>query len=87
MCQPVRQKGTSTSFLNLGGNRVGKANWEERKHDVGFEVGPCRGAGCTAEGHCYICPFPLEIVTSSAGLHVGWPPQMSGFCSTVLLGC
>lgn len=20
-----------------------------------------------AEDHCYICPFPLEIVTSSAG--------------------
>lgn len=43
---------------------------------VGFEVGLCHGARGTAEGHCYICPFPLEIVTSPAGLRVGWPPQM-----------
>lgn len=31
-----------------------------------------------AEGHCYICPFPLEIVTSPTGLCVGWLPQMCG---------
>lgn len=76
MCQPVRLKGTLASFLNLGGNCFGKVTWEARKHDVGFEVGLCHGAGGTAEGYCYICPFPLEIVTSPAGLHVGWPPQM-----------
>lgn len=29
-----------------------------------------------AEGHCCICPFPLQTVTSWAGLHVGWPPQV-----------
>lgn len=35
-----------------------------------------------AEGHGYICPFSLEIVTSLAGLCVDWLPQMCGSCST-----
>lgn len=51
MCRPLRQKGTSTSFLNLGGNRVGKAGREERKRDVGLGLGRPRGAGCTLGGH------------------------------------
>lgn len=34
-----------------------------------------------AEGHCYICSFPLEIVTSPPGLCVGRSPQMRGCCS------
>lgn len=80
MCRPVRQKGTSASFLDLGVGTVGRANREERKHDVGFEVGPCRGAGGATEGYCYICPFPLEIVASPAGLYVGSLPRERDYC-------
>lgn len=46
-----------------------------------------RVAGLAAEGHCYICPFPLETVTSPAGLCVGLLPQMRGCCWRGLLGC
>lgn len=84
MCRPVRQKGTSTSFLNLGGNCVGKANQEERKHDGGLglaDVGGLAVLWVATKGHCYICPFPLEIVTSPAGVCVAWPPQIHGRCS------
>ena len=49
-CQPGRQKGTTTSFLNLGGNGAGQADREERKLDVGFGVGRPRRAGCTLGG-------------------------------------
>lgn len=76
MCRPVRQKGTS-SFLNLGGNCVGKANWGERKLEGGLglaDIGGLVVLWVAAEGHCYICPFPLEIVTSPAGLCVAWRP-------------
>lgn len=48
--QPGRQKGTSTSFLNLGGNGAGQADREERKRDVGFGVGWPHRAGCTLGG-------------------------------------
>lgn len=64
MCQLGRLKGTLAFVFILGGNCVGKVTREVRQHGVGFEVGPRHGAGCTAEAHCYICPFPLEIVAS-----------------------
>lgn len=73
-------KGNFNFFFKPWWELVGKAHWEERKRPVGFEVGPCRGAGCTAEGYCYLCYFPLEIVTSPVGLHVGSLPQMHVRC-------
>lgn len=45
-------------FLNLGGNRVGTVNGEERKCRVGFGVGQGFRAGCAlggCSGRCYIC--------------------------------
>lgn len=49
-CRPVRQQGASISFLNLGGNRAGKAGWGERTLDVGLGVGRLCRAGCTLGG-------------------------------------
>lgn len=53
-------EGSFHFFVNLGGNRVGTVNGEERKCHVGLGVGQGFRTGCAlggCSGCCYICSF------------------------------